>query len=186
MIRLERSRQAVRQPKLAVALALFLGLAGCAVTPGSVNVASTHLIPVDRQVALSSINAFRAAYGMPALHYNAVLEKAAERQARAMAARGKLSHDVDGSLPGRIGYFGYDAKAAAENIGWNYRSTPAVIEGWKNSSGHRKNLLNPLVREAGFAAAVGPDGEPYWALILGAVSRPSIGIFGRDKPRPGD
>lgn len=157
-----------RMSGVMLALAVSLALAGCAGGLGSVNVGATRDLPVDRQLALSSINAFRAQNGLPTLRFNAVLDQVAERQARAMAARGDLSHSVDGTLPDRVRAYGYDVYAAAENIGWNYRSVPAVMDGWKNSSGHRKNLLNPRVREIGFAAAAGPNGEPYWALILGA------------------
>ena len=152
----------------ALGLTLLMGLVGCAGGLGSVNVAATHDVPVARELALSSINAFRAENGLAALRFNAMLDQVAERQARAMAARGDLSHSVDGTLPDRVRAYGYDVYAAAENIGWNYRSTPAVITGWKNSSGHRKNLLNPRVREIGFAAAAGSNGQPYWALVLGA------------------
>lgn len=178
-----------RRAGLGLAVALVVMLAGCAASPGSVNVASTQQVPVDRQLALSSINAFRAQNGLPALRFNSLLDKAAERQARAMAARGDLSHSVDGDLPSRVKAFGYQVNAAAENIGWNYRSTPAVITGWKNSSGHRKNLLNPRVSEIGFAAAMGANGEPYWALILGAaderpMSSPVSAVEGRSIPFP--
>ncbi|MCE7027505.1 CAP domain-containing protein [Jiella avicenniae] len=152
-----------------VALTLSLGLAGCAGGLGSVDVAATRDVPVDRPLALASINAFRAESGLPALRFDPLLDQVAERQARAMAARGDLSHSVDGSLPERVRAYGYDVYAAAENLGWNYRSVPAVITGWKNSAGHRKNLLNPRVRDVGFAAAAGPNGEPYWALVLGAA-----------------
>ncbi|WP_246217931.1 CAP domain-containing protein [Jiella pacifica] len=154
---------------LLVSLMLTLGLSGCAGGLGSVDVASTRNVPVDRQLALSSINGFRAENGLPALRFDPLLDQVAERQARAMAARGDLSHSVDGTLPDRVRAYGYDVYAAAENLAWNYRSVPAVITGWKNSAGHRKNLLNPRVRDVGFAAAAGPKGEPYWALILGAA-----------------
>lgn len=154
---------------LGVFLGLALGLGGCAGGLGNVDVAATHDVPVDRQLAIASINGFRAENGLPALRFDPVLDQVAERQARAMAARGDLSHSVDGTLPERVRAYGYDVAAAAENIGWNYRSVPAVITGWKNSAGHRKNLLNPRVRDVGFAAAAGPNGEPYWALVLGAA-----------------
>ncbi|MCW7544198.1 CAP domain-containing protein [Aurantimonas litoralis] len=142
-------------------------LAACVGSPGSVDVGSTREISVDRNVALATINAFRAENGLGAVRFDPVLGKAAERQARAMAARGNLSHSLDGPLPNRVASFGYDWAAVSENIGWNYRSTPAVITGWKRSPGHRRNLLNANVTEIGFAAATGANGEPYWALILG-------------------
>ncbi|MCB8837803.1 CAP domain-containing protein [Aurantimonas sp. VKM B-3413] len=151
-----------------LALAAMAMLSACAATPGEVDVAGTRQISVDRAGALAEINAFRAGHGLGPVHFDAVLDKAAERQARAMAARGRLSHTVDGDLSSRMQAYGYRRSAGAENIGWNYRSTSAVMSGWENSPGHRENLLNPRVSEAGFAAATGANGEPYWALILGA------------------
>lgn len=146
-------------------------LAACVGSTGAIDTASTKPVSVDRGVALASINAFRAQSGLGSVRFDAVLDKAADRQARAMAARGNLSHSVDGRLPSRVASFGYNWAAVSENIGWNYRSTPAVITGWKNSPGHRRNLLNPNVTEIGFAAATGSNGQPYWALILGREKR---------------
>ncbi|MCP3054285.1 CAP domain-containing protein [Aurantimonas marianensis] len=142
-------------------------LAACVGATGAIDVTSTKPLSVDRGTALASINAFRAQNGLGSVRFDAVLDKAADRQARAMAARGDLSHSLDGALPSRVTSFGYNWAAVSENIGWNYRSTPAVIAGWKNSPGHRRNLLNPNVTEIGFSAATGSNGQPYWALILG-------------------
>ncbi|MEF2551177.1 CAP domain-containing protein [Aurantimonas sp. A2-1-M11] len=162
------SRLARRVPVLRLLALLPIALlAACVGSTGSVDIGSTRVISVDRNVALASINAFRAENGLGAVRFDAVLGEAAERQARAMAARGNLSHSLDGALPSRVASFGYDWAAVSENLGWNYRSTPAVITGWKGSPGHRRNLLNANVTEIGFAAATGPKGEPYWALILG-------------------
>lgn len=150
-------------------LALLTLLAGCigAGETLGVNVGGTSTVGVDRSQALASLNALRRQNGLPPVRYSETLEEAAERQARAMAARGDLDHSLDGRLPSRVAAFGYDWAAVAENIGWNYRSTSAVMAGWKGSSGHRKNMLNPNVTEVGMAAATGRDGEPYWAMILG-------------------
>jgi len=147
-------------------------LAACVGATGSVDIGSTREVSVDRSAALAAINAFRTENGLGTVRFDPVLGKAAERQARAMAARGDLSHSLDGALPSRVASFGYDWAAISENIGWNYRSTPAVMTGWKDSPGHRRNLLNANVTEIGIAAATGPDGEPYWALILGRQKAP--------------
>ena len=156
--------------RAATRLALIAGLtliSGCVAATHSVDVSSSRDIGVDRSGLLASVNAFRSENGLGRVRYDSILDEAAERQARAMASRGKMSHDLDGALPSRVGVYGYQWAAVAENLGWNYRSTPAVMTGWKNSPGHRRNLLNPNVTEIGFAAAVGGNGEPYWALILG-------------------
>ena len=153
-----------------VRLALITGLmlvSACVAETHSVDISSSHDISVDRSGLIASVNAFRSENSLGKVRFDPVLDKAADRQARAMASRGKMSHNLDGALPSRVAVYGYQWAAVAENLGWNYRSTPAVMTGWKNSPGHRRNLLNPNVTEIGFAAAVGRNGEPYWALILG-------------------
>lgn len=150
------------------ALVLLALLAACAGgAPGSVDISSTRPIGTDRGYALSSVNAFRAAKGLGPLTYSSRLDQAAERQARAMAARGSMSHSVEGALSKRVAVYGYDWGAVAENIAYGYANTPAAMTGWKASSGHAKNILNPRVTEMGFAAATGSDGVPYWAMIFG-------------------
>ncbi|KQT88544.1 hypothetical protein ASG48_01410 [Aurantimonas sp. Leaf443] len=167
-----RTGRTLRRLALAAGGAAALLVSGC--TGGglnSVDVSSASSFAVDRGTALGSINAFRASNGLSPVAFDAVLDKAAERQARAMAARGKMSHSLDGSLPGRVSAYGYNWAAISENLGWNYGSVPAVIRGWEASPGHRRNLLNPNVTEIGLAAARGRSGEPYWALILGREKR---------------
>ena len=58
--------------------------------------------------------------------------------------------------------------AVAENIGTGYHNLDQAMAGWKNSAGHRKNLLNPDVTEIGIAVAYTPKGKfhDYWALVL--------------------
>ena len=90
-----------------LALAAMAMLSACAATPGEVDVAGTRQISVDRAGALAEMNAFRASHGLGPVHFDAVLDKAAERQARAMAARGQLSHTVDGDLSSRMKANGY-------------------------------------------------------------------------------
>lgn len=158
-------------PLRMAALAAVLFVAGCTATPGSIDVGSTKEISVERSAGLARVNAFRSQHGLPALRYSNVLDEAATRQARAMAARGKLSHSVEGALPARVQAYGYNYGSVAENIGWNYPSTAAVISGWENSAGHRRNLLKPEVTEIGFAAATGRNGQPYWAMILGTQAK---------------
>ncbi len=108
--------------------------------------------------------------------------QAAATHARTMGERDRISHSVGGRLPGRIAKAGYDWGAAAENLAAGYGSLDDAMAGWKNSAGHRKNLLNPNVTEIGVAAVATPPGSEhrtYWALILAAPRPPpsSAGPF---------
>lgn len=55
--------------------------------------------------------------------------------------------------------------AAAENIAFGYANAAAVSEGWKNSSGHYKNMTNSDYRHIGIGKAV-VNGKIYWVQIF--------------------
>ncbi|MDY8107988.1 CAP domain-containing protein [Fulvimarina sp. 2208YS6-2-32] len=156
---------------IAIMGVLGLGLAGCAGSPGSVDVSGTQAMQVDRGYALASVNQFRAQNGLGPLRYSAKLDQASTRQARAMAAEDRMSHSVEGKLSSRVSQYGYSWGSIAENIAYGYPDTARAMTGWKNSAGHRKNILNPRVTEMGFAMAAGPNGIPYWAMIFGTENK---------------
>lgn len=115
---------------------------------------------------LAAINATRRANGAPAWTYNTRLEDAARAQARLMASRDTLSHDLGTTLRERVTTAGYIG-AVGENVAKGYGSLPAAIEGWLASSGHRSTLLSHRFTEFGLAAARTGSGKVYWAMIAG-------------------
>jgi hypothetical protein len=151
-------------------LAVGLGLAACS-SLSSMSIKPVAPIPVSSGRAATLISAYRAQNGRKPVTVNAWLMSAASDYARAMAERDKINHRIGGSLPRRIGTAGYQWGAAAENLAAGFDSLDAAMAGWKVSSGHRANLLNPLVTEIGVAAYTAPPGSKrrnYWALILAA------------------
>lgn len=42
-----------------------------------------------------------------------------------------------------------------ENVGWNYRSPAAQLEGWRASPDHDRNMLDPRVRKIGIGESKG-------------------------------
>lgn len=115
---------------------------------------------------LTAINAVRAANGAPAWAYNPRLEDAARSQARLMAQKNTLSHNLGTTLRERVTAAGY-LGAVGENVAKGYTNLQGAIEGWMNSSGHRSTLLSPKFTEFGLAVARGPGGKLYWAMIAG-------------------
>lgn len=61
-----------------------------------------------------------------------------------------------------------------ENIAAGYSTPEAVVEGWKNSSGHRANLLNPNFTElgVGYYYLANDTGSVnynrYWTQVFGS------------------
>src|SRR5260370_13615560 len=97
------------------------------------------------------ISGFRVKHGEVRVVRDATLDRIALEQARAMAAKDHLSHEVLGPFTGRIGPAG--AGRAAENIAYGYESFDKTLRQWFDSSGHRKNLLLHNLSPAGTSSA---------------------------------
>lgn len=141
-------------------------LAACSTTiPVLPKSASTPETMSDEEI-LTAINAVRRANGAPPWTYNSRLEDAARSQARLMAQKNTMSHDLGVTLRQRVTAAGY-LGAVGENVGKGYTDLQGVIGGWMDSSGHRGTLLSHRFVEFGLAAARSPGGKLYWAMIAG-------------------
>lgn len=100
-------------------------------------------------------NAYRAQYSLNAYNWNSALASAAQAHAEDMANNSYFSHTgQDGSTPGkRISAKGLNYTACAENIDAGYYSAEAALNGWINSSGHRKNLISETYTHIGVGTA---------------------------------
>jgi uncharacterized protein YkwD len=146
-------------------------LGACSSTMPSIAPADNSPEALTTASIISHVNAVRAANGAPAWSYNPSLEAAARQQARLMAEKDQLSHDLGPSLRQRVAAAGYDG-AVGENVGGGQRNLPGVLEGWLNSSGHRSTLLSTKFVEFGLAYARVPAARKsrygiYWALVAG-------------------
>ena len=112
----------------------------------------------------SLISEFRAKQGEGSVVIDATLNQIALDQAKAMAAKDKLDHDVLGPFGSRMA----PAKAgrAAENIAYGYEDFKRTLDQWINSSGHRKNLLLPKASRVGVANARSATNKTYWAMVI--------------------
>jgi uncharacterized protein YkwD len=118
---------------------------------------------------LAAINTERAQRGMAALTPDPRLTEAALTHACDSAARNRMGHQgSDGSdLGDRVKREGYRYRAIAENVAAGYRTPTSVVEGWMNSSGHRRNILTRNARDVGLGIATARDGTLHWVLNLG-------------------
>ena len=149
-------------------------LAACSTTiPMLPKTTSTPETRTDDEI-LTALNAVRKANGAPPWTYNARLEEAARSQARLMAQKNTLSHDLGVTLRERVTAAGY-LGAVGENVAKGYTSLQGAIEGWMESSGHRGTLLSHRFVEFGLAAARGPGGKLYWAMIAGGSFQAWVG-----------
>ena len=117
------------------------------------------------------ISGFRLRHGEVRVVRDATLDRIALEQARAMAAKNNLSHEVLGSFTRRIA----PARAgrAAENIAYGYESFEKTLGQWIDSSGHRKNLLLHNASRVGIASARDASGKrTYWAMVIAGDYEP--------------
>ena len=55
-----------------------------------------------------------------------------------------------------------------ENIAAGYKTPQEVVDGWMNSEGHRKNILNPAFTKIGVGYLyTGKDMAHYWVQMFG-------------------
>ena len=117
------------------------------------------------------ISSFRLKHGEVRVMRDATLDRIALEQARAMAAKDNLSHEVLGSFTRRIAPAG--AGRAAENIAFGYESFEKTLGQWINSSGHRKNLLLHDASRVGIASAKDASGKrTYWTMVIAGDYEP--------------
>jgi Cysteine-rich secretory protein family len=120
------------------------------------------------------ISGFRLKHGENRVVRDATLDRIAQEQARAMAAKNNLSHDALGPFNRRVAPAG--AGRAAENIAYGYDSFEKTLGQWIDSSGHRKNLLLHNASRVGIASARDASGKrTYWAMVIAGDYEPKPG-----------
>ena len=130
---------------------------------------SLALLSTSRAAAESSpaamISDFRAKHGEGRVTMDATLNRIALQQAKAMAAKDTLDHDVLGSFNSRVA--SANAGRAAENIAYGYDGFEKTLGQWIDSAGHRKNLLLHNASRVGVASArTAASHRTYWAMVI--------------------
>ena len=127
------------------------------------------------QQILDHLNAFRKEEKLAAVRTNPELQKAAGYFADFMARTDKYSHEADGKRPAdRARDHGYDYCIVLENIAFQFNSAGFATDelakgfhqGWVDSPGHRKNMLDPDVSDVGIAVARSASSGKYYAVQM--------------------
>jgi uncharacterized protein YkwD len=140
------------------------------------------------QKIIDQTNAFRAENKLPPLKPKVQLLIVAQNHARNMARQDRFGdsdkngHVLDGKrLEDRIKVSGYPFAEVAENVGYQYNKpdpVAAMMRGWKDSPGHRRNMLIPDISEIGVGAAQGKSGRWYFVQVFGHPQPTRQGILG--------
>jgi len=110
------------------------------------------------------ISSFRHQHGEGKVTVDPLLNRIAQEQARAMAARDTMDHAVLRPFSDRVANL--NAGRAAENLAQGDDTFPKALAQWIGSYGHRRNLLMHEGTRVGVASAKSKSGETYWAMVI--------------------
>ncbi|MGY8686575.1 MAG: CAP domain-containing protein [Verrucomicrobiales bacterium] len=129
--------------------------------------------------ALRLTNQERQRHGLRPLRHNAQLALAAKRHSAVMAKHGYVGHHEPGGTDSsmkRSRKAGYKPQRVGENVYGPRMSMSAIdhailgpddaVKSWMESPGHRRNLLDPKMKEVGHGYVNG-----FWTQVLGAPDR---------------
>lgn len=191
-------RAAAPNTILAILLAAILGACASADTPRGPAASSSASPPASaparpgapssvsvnslEQKVIQGTNAFRDENRLAPLKPNVQLIVVAQSHAHNMARQDRFGdsdqngHVLDGKqFEDRIKVSGYPFTRVAENVGYQLNKpdpSAAMMQDWKNSTGHRRNMLTAELTEIGVGAAQGKSGRWYFVQVFGHPQPP--------------
>jgi uncharacterized protein YkwD len=174
-LRFQSQMQSTLRALLAIA-ALFLGAASAIAEERPDLDSAAHRI-------VAQTNEFRLAERLTPTTPEPRLLAAARAFADHMARTDRYGHEADGRTPPeRAEAQGYDYCIVAENIAFLMSTTgtstdaltAALVEGWKRSPEHRRNMLIPEVIDTAVAIALSPVSQRYYAVQLFGRPRSAV------------
>ena len=120
---------------------------------------------------VDAMNRERAAHGLQPLRVNSRLSLAAADRIEDMFEQRYFDHVApDGTQPFVwADRRGYRYSAIGENLAVGYRNANAVVSGWMNSPGHRRNILTSGFDEIGIGIAPGSPTRGYTGPTIVAL-----------------
>ena len=121
------------------------------------------------------MNDYRAEAGLPPLHLDPSLTRAAEARMNEMAEGEWWAHvSPEGSSPFVHIPIDYDYAFAAENLAAGFDTAGLLVQSWMESPGHRTNILGANYADCGIAVLDGATTGP-------ALGKSIVVLFGKRK-----
>lgn len=117
---------------------------------------------------INLVNKERTGKGVKALSHDLELSKIAQIKAEDMAKLDYFEHisPTYGTVGEMLATFKYTWTAYGENIAMGYETPKATVNGWINSPGHYKNMMNTNFTNIGSGYATSSDGTTYWVHLF--------------------
>lgn len=118
------------------------------------------------QQVLKEVNQIRANAGLSPLAYSSSLSLGAKIRA------GEIALKFDHVRPNGSNWYtvfteiGQSADGTGENIARNYSTPQSVVQGWMDSSDHRRNILEPDFHYMGICYLKKASGDEYWVQLF--------------------
>ncbi|MFT3660233.1 MAG: CAP domain-containing protein [Gordonia sp. (in: high G+C Gram-positive bacteria)] len=152
---------------LIFAMTLMLGVLTLLVAPVSPAEAASTATMENQLFSLT--NQTRKSHGVPAVSANACLKNYARSHAAAMAR-----NDPPRNKNPRIWHqnlnpilSGCRMTMVGENVAAGYSTAAQAHNGWWNSPGHRKNMMNRQFNRLGAGVALSRNGRYYYVTVYG-------------------
>ncbi|WP_018247814.1 CAP domain-containing protein [Orenia marismortui] len=128
---------------------------------------STNLQAMEAEV-VKLVNQERQKRGLKPYKHNSKLSSVARTKSKDMRDKNYFSHQSPtyGSPFEMMTKFGIDYSTAGENIAKGQPTAKAVMNGWMNSPGHRRNILSEKFTEIGVGLAKDSKGMTYWTQMF--------------------
>lgn len=143
---------------------------------GSASALTNDVSEITPENVTATMNAHRAAAGLPPLVLNEKLTRAAESRMQDMIEGQWWDHaSPEGTSPFVwLAAADYDYLYAAENLAAGFDTTPVLLEAWLESPGHRANVMGARYSDCGVAIIEGTTRGK-------ALGRSVVVLFGRQK-----
>jgi uncharacterized protein YkwD len=137
-------------------------------------VCAADIAAVERGI-VEGTNRFRHEHGLGTVKSDTTLDRVARHFATYLAATDRFDHEADGSTPARRAVAqGYDYCLVSENIAYQFDSrgftsealAHGLVQGWKDSPGHRRNMLDARAIDTGVAVVQSPRTGRFYAVQM--------------------
>lgn len=137
--------------RINLSLSLLVVLVGIFLLPNS-----AYLSTIQPEKLIELTNQAREAQGLSSLTANQLLTQAAILKGQAILESNAFKHTInDKKFSAWVRDAGYNYSYVGENLAVDFFTSEGIIEAWKNSPLHRKNLLSPYYREIGISTMTG-------------------------------
>lgn len=136
-----------------------------------------YLSTITPERIIELTNQERRSAGLNQLTSNQLLTEAAINKGKDILETNNFKHTInDKKFSAWIREAGYNYSYAGENLAIDFMTSEAVLDAWKKSALHKKNLLNPYYQEIGIGAVKGKFRGQDTILIVQIFGAPATAI----------